>query len=74
LYNNDKSSSNLLYSIKFNMGYDDDKRKPVVDSYEVDEETGDGNLRGKRGGKPFYKQTWFLWSESEIYSSNETYH
>lgn len=53
------------------MGYNDNK-EIAVDSCEVDEERGDGNLRGERGGKPFYKQTWFLWSESEIYPSNET--
>jgi hypothetical protein len=46
------------------MGYNHDNKEIAVGSYSVAEETGDGNLRGKRGGKPFYKQTWFLWSES----------
>jgi hypothetical protein len=36
-----------------------------------DEERADGKM-GDLRKKPFYKQTWFLWSESEIYPSNET--
>jgi hypothetical protein len=55
------------------MGYDKETKRVSVDSFEVAEEKGDGKLGGKRGGKPFYKQTWFLWSES-VWNlpSNET--
>lgn len=51
-------------------------KEPEVSSYAVADEgysTEDDRLGGKRGVKPFYKQTWFLWSESGIYISNETF-
>lgn len=44
----------------------------VSERESLDEERADGKM-GNLRGKPFYKQTWFLWSESRIYVPNDTF-